>query len=186
VITLGKEDKGDGCKGEAKKEQEEQTQINADEETSLRVKEEDQMMTKLANSNKQCLFEEVTKATKNILTIGNFSMKVGDINVTTLPPPPEQEKANMMAVKEETNTTAISEGDPPPSPEQEAVVVTAVEGLMTLNKASSYKMNQSQCHSRDGIEKEMRARDYDTVCHKGSQTIDTDLNLPNEWRFRIP
>jgi hypothetical protein len=70
-----------------------------------------------------------------------------------------------MAVKGDTNTTAISEGDFPPSPEQEAGVVTAVEGLVTLNKASLYKTNQSQCHSQNETEKNMRARDYDTVHH---------------------
>ncbi len=49
---------------EAKKEQEEQTQIKSDEETSLRVNEEDQVMNESANSKEQHLFEEGTKATE--------------------------------------------------------------------------------------------------------------------------
>ncbi len=32
----------------------------------------------------------------------------------------------------------------------------------------------------------LRARDVDTVCCKGAQTIKTDLNLPHEWVFSDP
>jgi hypothetical protein len=137
-------------------------------------------MTKSANSEEQHLSEEATEVTENILTIDDYSMESGDINVTTPPPSSEQEKTDMTAVKDDTNTTDIGEGDPPPSPEQDVLVLTAAEGLITLNKASSYETNESQCHSQDEIEKEMRARDYNTVGRKCAQTINQNRSQSSQ------